>query len=128
MATTHFVRVAQDLEVAGLLWQPEIGDEITDRERREMVSILVDPQGMTPTQLRETYLWLPTVEQIVTQLESRQAVLEHAGLEMSEAALGYKTVIQSSTGMIETSAETFRLSLALGLKEFLLAVDSRNYH
>ena len=128
MTTTHFVRVAQDLESAGLIWRPEIGDEITDRERREMVSILVDPQGMTPSELRQTYLWLPTIEQIVLQLESRQAVLQHTGLEMNESTLGYKTIIQTAMGDIETLAESFRLSLALGLKEFLLAVDTRNYH
>ena len=27
----HFLNVAEDLEIAGLIWKPEIGDEVTDR-------------------------------------------------------------------------------------------------
>lgn len=116
-----FIQVAGQLEVAGLVWQPEIGDEISDRKQPQAVSILVDPQGLTPIELRLSYLWLPSVEQMVHQFEARQAILFHAGLELSEKAFCYKTVIQSPIGAIESSAESFRLSLGLALKNLLLA-------
>ena len=87
MSLISFLQVAHDLETAGLLWQPEIGDEISQRSAPEIVSILIDPQGMTPSVLRETYVWLPTVEQLVDQLEARRAILFHAGLEINERAL-----------------------------------------
>ena len=121
MAATHFIQVAQDLEVAGLLWHPEVGDEVADREGIQPVAILVDPQGMTPIELRSTYLWLPTVEQILFQFEARQAVLFHAGFELSEKTCCYKTVIQSSCGHVETKAESFRTSLGIALRDLLLA-------
>ena len=123
-----FIQVAGQLELAGLVWQPEIGDEISYRKEPEMVSILVDPQGMTPIQLRSSYLWLPSVEQMVVQLEARQAILFHAGLELNEKALGYKTVIQSPIGAIESCAESFRLSMGLALKGLLLADSSEIVH
>lgn len=119
-----FLSVAQDLEIAGLLWHPEVGDEVADREGRQPVAILVDPQGMTPTELRETYLWLPTVEQLIFQFEARQAVLFHAGFECTEKIAGYKTVIQASFGHIESRADSLRESLGIALRDLLLAPTS----
>lgn len=120
MATVRFVGVAEDLEIAGLVWQPEIGDEVTDRKALKSVSILVDPQGMTPTQLRATYLWLPTVEQMLEQFAARQAILYHAGLELSENAMNYKTIIQAPFGPIESHAHTFRVSVGMALRDLLM--------
>ena len=120
MGLVHFLEVAEDLEMAGLLWQPEIGDEVSDRRRRESVSILVDPQGMTPTELRSSYLWLPTVEQLVLQLEVRQAILFHTGLELTERSLGYKTIVRAPTSQIEVIAESMRSSLGMALRNLLL--------
>jgi|688.fasta_scaffold510083_1 hypothetical protein len=119
-SSDKFLNVAHDLEVAGLLWHPEVGDEVADREGRQPVAILVDPQGMTPTELRQTYLWLPTVEQIIYQFEARQAVLFHAGFELTDAEACYKTVIQASFGHIESRADSFRVSLGLALRDLLL--------
>lgn len=115
------IPLALDLEEAGLQWNPEIGDEVADREFRHPVAILVDPQGMTPDDLRASFLWLPTVEQLLMQFEARQAVLFHAGLECNENNFCYKTVIQSNCGHIECIGESFRLSLALALKGLLEA-------
>ena len=124
MKIGYLVQIAADLEEAGLVWQPEIGDEVSEKSQPVRISILVDPQGMTPTELRTTYLWLPTVEQLVSQLEARQAILFHAGLELSEKKYCYRTVIRAPAGKFEASAHTLRCALALGMRDFLLA---KNY-
>ena len=118
--TESFIYVAQDLEVAGLFWQPEVGDEVTDRNLKNPVSILVDPQGLSPDELRSNFLWLPTVEQMIYQCEARQAVLFHAGFEMNNKTYGYKTVIQAPAGHIESRAESLRISLGLALRDLLI--------
>lgn len=119
MSTIPFINIAEELETAGLIWRPEIGDEIAPRDNKAVISILVDPQGMTPTELRSNYLWLPNTEQIIQQFEIRQAILYHAGLELSEAGICYKTVVRSTIGLIESSAENFRTSLGLALRNLL---------
>ena len=119
-----FIQIAADLEDAGLIWQPEIGDEVSEKAKPVRVSVLVDPQGMTPAELRTLYLWLPTVEQLVNQLEARQAMLFHAGLELSERKYSYRTVIRAPIGNFEGSASNLRSALALGVRDFLLA---KNY-
>ena len=115
-----FIYIAQDLETAGLFWHPEVGDEVTDRSLRNPVSILVDPQGLSPDELRSNFIWLPTVEQMIHQCEARQAVLFHAGFEMTGKICGYKTVIQAPVGHIESCAESFRISLGLALRGLLM--------
>jgi hypothetical protein len=117
----RLIYLAQDLEAAGLLWNPEVGDEVADREGRHPVAILVDPQGMTPDELRATFVWLPTVEQMLTQFEARQAVLFHAGFECSNQQFCYKTIIQAGAGHIESRGESFRVSLALALRGLLIS-------
>jgi len=117
----RFIYVAHDLEAAGLYWNPEVGDEVADREGKHPIAILVDPQGMSPDELRACFVWLPTVEQMLNQFEARQAVLFHAGLECNEKRLCYKTVIQSTNGHIESRGESFRLALGLALRGLLIA-------
>jgi hypothetical protein len=117
----RFIYLAHDLEAAGLFWNPEVGDEVADREGKHPIAILVDPQGMTPDELRATFVWLPTVEQMLTQFEARQAVLFHAGLECSDKQFCYKTIIQANAGHIESKAESFRESLALALRGLLIS-------
>jgi hypothetical protein len=56
----------------------------------------------------------------VHQFEARQAILFHAGLEISEHSLCYKTVIRAPAGPIETKAESLRLSLGIALRDLLL--------
>ena len=120
MSLLSFLQIAHDLESAGLLWQPEIGDEISQLSAPEIVSILIDPQGMTPSVLRETYVWLPTVEQLVDQLEARKAILFHAGLEIQERALAYKTVVQVGRGKLEAKGDTLRDAIGSALRDLLL--------
>ncbi len=118
---TQFLEVAEDLEHAGLLWKPEIGDEVSARASRGLISILVDPKGMSPKELRSSYIWLPTVEQMVFQLEARQAILFHAGLEMTSSSICYKTIIQSQKGPIESHAVSLRSSVGIALRKLLTA-------
>jgi hypothetical protein len=120
----HFLSVAEDLELAGLLWRPEIGDEVTDKRQKDLISIFVDSQGLSLDVLRSSFLWLPTVEQLVQQFEARQAILFHAGFELNEKSMCYKTVIQASIGHIEKKADSLRLSMGLALRDLLLA-DSK---
>lgn len=117
-----FIPVAEALEAAGLVWFPEIGDEITSRGVGEdtKVSILVDPQGMTPAELRRQFLWLPSVEQIIYQVSARQGFLLHAGLELSAKKICYKTVIQVPAGLIECESESLRTALGQGLRDLMI--------
>lgn len=121
VGTEAFLNIAEELELAGLVWKPEIGDEICFRQKRETISVLVDPQGLTPSELRSTYLWLPTVEQMVWQFEARSAILEHTGLELTQKAMCYKTVIKSSFGEIESKASSLRSSVGLALRSLLIS-------
>jgi hypothetical protein len=117
----RIIYLAHDLEAAGLLWNPEVGDEVADREGKHPVAILVDPQGMSPDELRAAFLWLPTVEQMLMQFEARQAVLFHAGFECNDNQFGYKTIIQSGKGHIESRGESFRVALAIALRGLLMS-------
>lgn len=128
MDSLGFIRVAQSLEEVGLIWQPEIGDEVSQRDDKEHISILVDLRSFTPIELRNQFLWLPTVEQMVAQFEARKAILFHAGLEMSERAVCYKSVIQSPRGPIEATGDSLRVCFGLALKELLLGNDASSYH
>lgn len=116
-----FLKIAEDLELAGLIWRPEIGDEVSERQNLGRISVLVDPEGMAPAELRSTYLWLPTLEQMLTQLEARQVILFHAGLELSSHTIVYKAVLQSPVGPIESHAETLRGAMGLALRSLLLS-------
>ncbi|RIL08560.1 MAG: hypothetical protein DCC75_08570 [Proteobacteria bacterium] len=128
MLEEKFLKVAEDLELAGLVWSPEIGDEVAERVKLSSVSILVDPQGMTPDELRTIFLWLPTVEQMVLQLEARQAVLSHTGLELSRHSMFYKTILETSLGPIESKAASLRMSVGLALRTFLLNGSPESVH
>lgn len=116
----HFLSVAEDLELAGLVWKPEIGDEVTDKRQKDLISIFVGTQGLSIEELRYNFLWLPTVEQIIQQFEARQAILFHAGFELSEKSMCYKTVIQAPVGHIEQKADSLRLAMGLALRDLLL--------
>lgn len=124
----NFLVIAEELELAGLVWKPEIGDEICFRQKlsekkEEAVSVLVDPQGLTPGELRSTYLWLPSVEQMVWQFEARSAILEHTGFELTQNAMCYKTVLKSSFGEIESKALSLRSSFGIALRNLLISAS-----
>jgi hypothetical protein len=111
-----YIECAAGLDRKGLVWCPEIGDEVVERPKLERVSILVDPHGLTPMELRQFFLWLPTVEQLVAQFEARQALIYHAGINSNFC---YEAVIKSVHGIIESSAGNLRLALGRALIELL---------
>lgn len=119
------ILVSLDLDKSGLVWHPEIGDEVTERSDLAKVSILVDPQGLTPRQLRENFVWLPTVEQFVHQFEARQALVYHAGVTTS---LAYEAVIRTSGGVIEATAASLRLAFGRALQKLLTNMVSEPMH
>jgi len=116
MEGLEFINISFELDQAGLVWYPEIGDEVSERTNLEKVSILVDPQGLTPIELRENFVWLPTTEQLVRQFEARQALIYHAGIT---ERLIYEAVIRTQEGMIETEAPTLRLAFGQALQAML---------
>lgn len=118
-----FLTIAEELELAGLIWKPEIGDEICARQEKESISILVDPQGLTPKELRSVYIWLPTVEQMVWQFEARSAILQHTGLELTSNNFCYTTVIKSSFGEIQSKANSIRNSVGIALRNLLISAS-----
>ena len=128
MTPWGFIQLAEDLDTNGLVWQPEIGDEVSFRENLEKISILVDPDGMTPTELRATFLWLPTIEQLIDQIEARQGILFHAGLELTTESVAYKTVIKAPMGHIEAIGDSMRLALGGALRDLLSNQTSSCVH
>ena len=112
MLNDSFIEVAVDLSKSGLIWQPEIGDEIAIRPDLRKISILVDPQGLSPTQLRCEYLWLPTVEQLVDQIEARQALIFHVGVN---DRMFYEAVIRRGGGVVEACEVNLRLAFGKAL-------------
>jgi len=125
---TPYIDIAGELDCAGLVWLPEIGDEVAARSNLHAVSILVDPQGMPVTELRQTFLWLPTIEQLVNQFEARQAIIFHAGLEMGSGAFVYKTVVQAQFGNVEATGESLRISMGAALRYLLQRVQPDRVH
>ncbi len=114
--TEDFIRVSFELDEAGLIWLPEIGDEVVERPDGSKVAILVDPQGHTPTQLRENFIWCPNVEQLVQQIEAREGLIYHAGITTS---LRYEAVIKTSFGIIEAEAVSLRVAFGKALGSLL---------
>ena len=113
----QFIEVSCDLEKSGLVWHPEIGDEVAARDKPTRVSILIDPGGMSLGELRDNFIWLPTVEQIVMQLEAREALIYHVGINRNFC---YEAVIKTVHGaVIEAAAATIRLAFGNVLKDLI---------
>lgn len=125
MVGREFIILSYELEKSGLLWEPEIGDEVCPRGEERGVSILVDPQGLTPLELRETFVWLPTFEQMVTQVEQREGLLFHVGVSGS---LDYETVIKTAHGVIEVCASSLRIALGRALQDLLQQSQASALH
>ena len=123
--STGFLQLSNELDRAGLIWHPEIGDEVAYRVKLEEISIFVDPQGLTPKELREHFLWLPSVEQLVYQFEARQAMIYHAGLNQS---FTYETVIKTADRVIETAGKSLRLAFGQALFELLAQQQKEFVH
>jgi len=99
-----------------LVWLPELGDEVCVRDQTSKVSILVDPQGQTPRELRNQFIWLPTVEQLIQQFEARQAMIHHVGMDDK---LSWVAVIKTDKGVIESEARSMRTLFGEALKNLL---------
>ena len=124
MAYIQLLDLAEDLELVGLVWHPEIGDEVANKKEREQISVLFDTCGLTPRELRSVYLWLPNVEQMVAQLEARRAILFHTGLELTDSEVFYKTIIKSPAGEFESRANSLRLSVGFVLRDLLASNEA----
>ena len=120
MERINFLSIAQTLENVGLLWQPEVGDEVSLREKGDIVSILVDKTKFSINKLRSTYIWLPNIEQIISQIEARQSFLLHAGLAIDENKICYRTIVQAPETNIQAEADNLRCSLGIALKDLLV--------
>ena len=118
------IRVSLELDRAGLVWQPVIGDEVVEREDLAHVSIFVDPQGLTPIQLRGFFLWLPSVEQLVEEFEARQFQLYHLGMSGAD---NYDVVLKSHRIVIESSALSLREALGRALQNLLINYGQLGY-
>jgi len=125
VGNTEFIEVSLELDRKGLIWQPEIGDEISLRDRLDQVSVLIDPMGMSPGQLRQTYVWLPHLEQLVQQFEARQSLLFHAGITREFV---YEVVVKTPFGVVEAAARTLRLACAEALQEILIGCTDQAIH
>lgn len=116
MEKLDYIDISIELDRNGLVWNPEIGDEVSLRGNDRHVSILVDPQGLTPSELRESFVWLPTVEQLVNQIESRQGLIYHAGVTKN---LEYEAVIRTIDGFVEVKAPSLRTAFGRALTALL---------
>ncbi len=125
MNLEDYIRLSLDLDRAGLVWHPEIGDEVAERVTLSRIAILVDPQGLTPKELRASFLWLPSVEQLVQQLEAREAFIYHAGVTN---ALIYEAVVKTPGGMVETHAASLRTAFGQALREVLSSSAVETIH
>ncbi len=117
-----FMELAVRLDSLGLVWNPEVGDEVAYRDNLGKLSVLVDPAGLAPKELRKIFLWLPKLEQLVVQLEVRQAIIYHAGLNDS---FSYEAIVKTQNKMIETKAKTLRSAFAIALLDLISDVKEK---
>ncbi len=125
MKSENYINVSLELDKYGLVWHPEIGDEISLRGQETHVSILVDPQGLTPRELRDSFVWLPNVEQLVTQIEARQGLIFHAGITET---LEYEAIVKVHAGLIAAKANSLRVAFGKALSSLLESKVSAPLH
>ncbi len=117
-STTEVVTLSLALEMAGLVWKPEIGDEVLDRYSNRIM-ILTDNFGLPPSELRKIFLWLPRMEQLIEQIEARQAVILRLGWIQEEVSIGYDVEIGYQGNVIQAKGLDARLALGTGLFKLL---------
>ncbi|HMO02298.1 MAG TPA: hypothetical protein PKD37_06420 [Oligoflexia bacterium] len=123
-----FVELADDLSALGLVWKPAVGDEVSSRQDPTLISVLVEPQAMSIEDLKRVYIWLPTFEQMVVQSEARQMILEHAGLELNEREMFYKTLLVGKLGKVEGRGDSLRLSIGRALADLLVVSNPKFFN
>lgn len=116
MEITTLINLATRLEAAGLQWDPEIGDEVIDRSDLDKVGILVDPQGLSSDELRGNFLWLPSIEQLIFEVEHRDAVIFHAG---ATGQGNYEVVLKTASGLLRANGSEFRIALGNAFESLL---------
>jgi len=121
-----FFNLSSQLEKSGLTWNPEIGDEVADRVTATTL-ILVDNKGLTPNQLRKLFLWLPRLEQMIEQIEARQAIISHFGFSTSLKNSGYLVEIQFRESVLSATHPDSRLAIGLGLLKLLQYINKVNF-
>jgi hypothetical protein len=121
-----FFNLSSQLERSGLVWHPEIGDEVADRATCQAL-ILVNNKGLTPSQLRRLFLWLPRMEQMIEQIEARQAIITHFGYSADLANHVYCVNIEVGAQQINASHLDSRFALGLGLLKLLQLINKVNF-
>ena len=125
MGREDYIDISYELDKQGLMWLPEIGDEVALRGNDRHVSILVDPNGMSPKELRNSFVWLPTVEQLVNQIEARQGLIFHAGVT---ERLEYEAIIKIQAGLIEAKAASLRVAFGKVLNSIICSTCTSSLH
>ena len=121
-----FFNLSSQLEKSGLTWNPEIGDEVADRVTATAL-ILVDNKGLTPNQLRKLFLWLPRLEQMIEQIEARQAIIAHFGFNAESRNSGYLVEIKFRESVFSAAHPDSRLAVGLGLLKLLQSINRANF-
>ena len=70
----------------------------------------VDSLGLTPHELRTLYVWLPTVEQMLQQIEKRSGLLFHAGRGRTSDC--YEAIVFAENEMLKAQGSSLRQALA----------------
>ncbi|MDD2941649.1 MAG: hypothetical protein PHC51_01670 [bacterium] len=118
--TEGLINLSKELEDVGLIWQPRLGDEVVLRDDMSHVSVINANHDLNPHVLRSAYLWLPRIEQLIAQIEARQGLICHAGIN---SACAYEIVVKFPKGFIEVYEWTFRTAFALAVLRMLLYRD-----
>jgi len=71
---------------------------------------------MSPKELRDSFVWLPTVEQLVNQIEARQGLIFHAGVT---ERLEYEAIIKIQSGLVEAKAASLRVAFGKVLNSII---------
>jgi hypothetical protein len=116
VCSKNYIEVALELDQCGLVWHPAIGDEVIERQPDPQVSILVDSLGMSASELRRVFVWLPTLEQLIEQIEARKGIICHAGMADH---LTYQAVVKTSYGLVELKDISLRVALAKALRALI---------
>ncbi|MCS6894129.1 MAG: hypothetical protein NZO16_06165 [Deltaproteobacteria bacterium] len=123
--TTEIITLSFALERAGLVWHPEIGDEVSERTSNQIM-ILTDNFSLPPSHLRRIFLWLPRAEQLIEQIEARQGIITHVGWINDGSTYGYGAFLKIGDVEIRATSSSFRLALAMLLFKFLQFLNPKS--
>lgn len=116
MENSNFIDISVQLDQSGLVWVPVVGDEISFRDYHRQISILISTMGLPIENLRQSFVWLPNVEQLVKEIEIRNGFITHMSLNQS---LEYEVVVNGSYGTIEVIAPSLREAFGHSLSSII---------